>query len=98
MKNRTFSTRKVLMGGLTAAVLALPLTLMAGSAQASRGSYSVRGEPNARTMEVTGEQPSMVYPKSHAVTQPDTQNLSLSERAINPVLNPAKPINSGNHH
>jgi hypothetical protein len=98
MKNKAFSLKKVLTGSLTAAALVLPLTLLAGSAQASRGSHTVTGEPNERTMEITGEQPRVVYPNSHAIAQPDTQNLSLAERAINPVFNPDKPINSGNHH
>lgn len=93
MTTQTLSVKRFFMGGLTAAALILPLALTTGAAQASRGSMDVRGNPNEQTMQVTGETPRVqpVLYSSHVTTPP--KDLSLAQRAINPVYNPNKPLN-----
>ncbi|MDA0266142.1 MAG: hypothetical protein O3A14_04090 [Cyanobacteria bacterium] len=96
MDTQKKSVKRLLVGVITSAALILPLSLFAGSAQASMGSRDVRGNLPARAAEMVGQHP-QVQPSIHPAvrqTQIDARVLSLTERAINPVLNMNKPINT----
>lgn len=95
MDIQTLSIKRMVMGGLTAAMLVLPITFTAGAAQASRGSFDVRGNPSERAMAVTGETAKSQAAAVPASSSDQTSHLTLAQRAINPVLNPNKPVNSG---
>lgn len=99
MNSRKNPVKRFLIGGIGSAALILPLTFWAGTAQASMGSRDVRGNLPSRATEVMGTQP-QAKPTVHHIArvQPtNLQNLTPAERAINPVLNPDKPINLGSH-
>ncbi|WP_155524019.1 hypothetical protein [Nodosilinea nodulosa] len=96
MKTQKFSAKRYVLSGMTAAALLVPMASFTGTAQASMGSHGVRGELPSREAQMLGEKPHAPAPGMFPITtksHSNPQNPSLTERAINPVLNPNKPSN-----
>jgi hypothetical protein len=97
MKIQKLSIKRYVLGGFAAAALLVPLASFAGAAQASMGSHGVRGELPAREAQMFGQTPSSpgIFPITQSV-QTNTQHLSLSQCAINPVCNHNQPRDRSN--
>ncbi len=102
MRLTNVSIKRFMVSGLTAAAMMLPFTLPS-AALASRGSRDVRGNLPTQAQQVLQNEtwdhhaPTLAYQRFQAPVQqqntPNTDHLSLAERAINTTLNPRKPIN-----